>query len=270
MCVDYLSYKFDEMDLAASWRVMTKQKKDIINGIRLENASWRTWIKQKNKLKTISPETLNWLKDSDVTWLYGPLHTVIRNHDDRYAKPKVSCTQDTLGLIMTANTSPAPAPLFPPLHSTPKTRPLKSALKRVTMSDILKRSASEIHMDTLSTSKQSLSIAEANKQLEAFSPSVIATHRQPKLRFNQQVEQCIALNDKKDLNSRRNSEETDGGRLEINQSDEEENSTAHHRVRSIKMIAPARLKNSSHSEHETDVSSLSSASSSVPVSYGTL
>lgn len=53
---------------------MTRQKNAIANGSRLENASWRTWWKQRNKLKTISPETLNWLKDSDVTWLYGPLH----------------------------------------------------------------------------------------------------------------------------------------------------------------------------------------------------
>lgn len=60
MCVDYLSYRFDEMDLAASWQVMTKQKKDIVNGLRLENASWRTWAKHKNNLKTVSPETLNW------------------------------------------------------------------------------------------------------------------------------------------------------------------------------------------------------------------
>lgn len=60
MCVDYLSYTFDEMDLAASWRVMTKQKKDVVDGIRLENASWRTWAKQRNNLKTIRPQTLNW------------------------------------------------------------------------------------------------------------------------------------------------------------------------------------------------------------------
>jgi hypothetical protein len=26
----------------------------------LENASWRTWMKAKNNLKTISPESLNW------------------------------------------------------------------------------------------------------------------------------------------------------------------------------------------------------------------
>ncbi|KAL0080688.1 hypothetical protein J3Q64DRAFT_1624818, partial [Phycomyces blakesleeanus] len=178
MCVDYLSYHFDEMDLAASWRVMTKQKKDIVNGLRLENASWRTWAKQKNKLKTVSPETLNWLKDSDVTWLYGPLHTVIHDQEDRYSKPKISKQQKENG--QEKNTR----------------RPLKSALKRVTMSDILKRSASEIHVDTLNSlgpDPSSLSITEANKQLGVFSPSVIATHRQPKLRFNQQVEQCIAL-----------------------------------------------------------------------------
>lgn len=60
---------------------------------RLENASWRTWAKAKFDLRTVSPERLNWyvfqvplvcppdadwknrLKESDVTWLYGPLKT---------------------------------------------------------------------------------------------------------------------------------------------------------------------------------------------------
>ncbi|WVQ81195.1 hypothetical protein IAT38_003317 [Cryptococcus sp. DSM 104549] len=75
ICVDYLSHDWSEEDVWASWRNMTRHKHEIANGVRLENASWRTWQKQRNKLKTISPETLNWLKDSDVTWLYGPLHT---------------------------------------------------------------------------------------------------------------------------------------------------------------------------------------------------
>ncbi|KIM34338.1 hypothetical protein M408DRAFT_59949 [Serendipita vermifera MAFF 305830] len=39
---------------------MTRFKYQIANGMRLENASWRTWWKQRNKLQTISPETLNW------------------------------------------------------------------------------------------------------------------------------------------------------------------------------------------------------------------
>jgi hypothetical protein len=62
--------------------------------VRLENASWRTWAKQRGKLKTISPETLNWLKDSDVTWLYGPLH----EHAEPVPPPKVASTTDRLDL----------------------------------------------------------------------------------------------------------------------------------------------------------------------------
>ena len=58
--VDYLSHEWREEDVWQSWRNMTRQKNAIANGMRLENASWRTWWKQRNKLKTVSPETLNW------------------------------------------------------------------------------------------------------------------------------------------------------------------------------------------------------------------
>ncbi len=59
--VDYLSHDWaQEEDVWRSWRSMTKNKNEIANGVRLENASWRTWWKQRNNLKTISPETLNW------------------------------------------------------------------------------------------------------------------------------------------------------------------------------------------------------------------
>ncbi|KZW00022.1 hypothetical protein EXIGLDRAFT_190473 [Exidia glandulosa HHB12029] len=76
---------------------MTRQKNAIANGTRLENASWRTWWKQRNKLKTISPETLNWLKDSDVTWLYGPLHSAGPVH--AVPPPRASTTEERLGLV---------------------------------------------------------------------------------------------------------------------------------------------------------------------------
>ena len=58
--VDYLSYQWREEDVWSSWKNMTRQKNEIANGTRLENASWRTWWKQRNELKTVSPETLNW------------------------------------------------------------------------------------------------------------------------------------------------------------------------------------------------------------------
>ena len=71
--VDYLSYEWREEDIWASWRHIVSQRKKWGERSRLENASWRTWAKSKYRLRTISPETLNWLKESDVTWLYGPL-----------------------------------------------------------------------------------------------------------------------------------------------------------------------------------------------------
>ncbi|KAH6699880.1 protein phosphatase-like protein type 1 complex subunit Hex2/Reg1 [Leptodontidium sp. MPI-SDFR-AT-0119] len=52
-----------------------RNRKAYSNSARLENASWRTWTKSKNKFKTVSPESLNWLKGCDATWLYGPLQT---------------------------------------------------------------------------------------------------------------------------------------------------------------------------------------------------
>lgn len=60
ICVDYLSHEWKDEDVWNSWKAMTKRKNEISNGLRLENASWRTWAKQRGKLKTISPETLNW------------------------------------------------------------------------------------------------------------------------------------------------------------------------------------------------------------------
>lgn len=90
--VDYLSHNWREEDIWESWKLIVSKRGDYSNAARLENASWRTWVKSKNKLKTVSPETLNWyvlrrrfrlteanaptrLKDCDVTWLYGPLQS---------------------------------------------------------------------------------------------------------------------------------------------------------------------------------------------------
>ncbi|KAG9188351.1 hypothetical protein G6011_02274 [Alternaria panax] len=71
--VDYLSYEWREEDIWSSWRHIVEHRSVYGERSRLENASWRTWAKAQFKLKTVSPETLNWLKDVDVTWLYGPM-----------------------------------------------------------------------------------------------------------------------------------------------------------------------------------------------------
>jgi hypothetical protein len=58
--VDYLSYDWQEEDIWSSWRHIVSKRKVYGERSRLENASWRTWAKSKYKLKTVSPETLNW------------------------------------------------------------------------------------------------------------------------------------------------------------------------------------------------------------------
>ncbi|ODV79707.1 uncharacterized protein CANTADRAFT_33942, partial [Suhomyces tanzawaensis NRRL Y-17324] len=71
--VDYFSHQWDVSDISRSWRYVISKRKDVANSARLENASWRTWAQRRCNLKTISPEVVNWSKDSDVTWLYGPI-----------------------------------------------------------------------------------------------------------------------------------------------------------------------------------------------------
>jgi hypothetical protein len=58
--VDYLSHNWREEDIWSSWKLIVSRRGDYNNSARLENASWRTWMKSKNKLNTVSAETLNW------------------------------------------------------------------------------------------------------------------------------------------------------------------------------------------------------------------
>jgi hypothetical protein len=58
--VDYLSHEWREEDIWSSWRHIVSKRRLYGERSRLENASWRTWAKQKNKLKTVPPDTLNW------------------------------------------------------------------------------------------------------------------------------------------------------------------------------------------------------------------
>ncbi|KAL7940383.1 hypothetical protein V8C42DRAFT_362759 [Trichoderma barbatum] len=73
--VDYFSHNWTEETIQKSWRYIASNSSELDNAARLGNASLRIWIKHMNKLKTIPPEALNWYKDYDVTWLYGPLQT---------------------------------------------------------------------------------------------------------------------------------------------------------------------------------------------------
>ena len=58
--VDYLSHEWREEDIWASWKHIVSKRKVYGERSRLENASWRTWAKSKYRLRTVTPEKLNW------------------------------------------------------------------------------------------------------------------------------------------------------------------------------------------------------------------
>ncbi|PNP78049.1 hypothetical protein FNYG_08775 [Fusarium nygamai] len=187
--VDYLSHDWREEDIWSSWRYVVMRRGDLSDSERLENAVWRTWVKAKYDLTTISPEKLNWLKDHDITWLYGPLHSVPNPFDS---------TQTELSEV--------------PLPKTDSNVNLdrKPILKKRSMSEeILQRSLS-----TASISKQAraagkmqetgdLSLPISLGQLDSANSSVTLVTEssgtitpdgeRKRTHFNEQVEQCIAV-----------------------------------------------------------------------------
>lgn len=58
--VDYLSYDWKEEDIWSSWRHIVEHRSVYGERSRLENASWRQWAKLQYRLRTVTPESLNW------------------------------------------------------------------------------------------------------------------------------------------------------------------------------------------------------------------
>ncbi|CAK7900990.1 hypothetical protein CAAN1_11S00826 [[Candida] anglica] len=81
--IDYLAPDVPTYNLYRCWRQNNsksiKSHQDDISLIipstiskRLENVCWRRWFKEIKQLPEISPDNINWYKDQDITWLYGP------------------------------------------------------------------------------------------------------------------------------------------------------------------------------------------------------
>ncbi|OBZ73637.1 hypothetical protein A0H81_06290 [Grifola frondosa] len=197
--VDYLSHNWKEEDVWRSWRSMTRQKNAIANGMRLENASWRTWWKQRNKLKTVSPETLNWLKDSDVTWLYGPLH--IGSDWTEYTQHKSAAALLLHSGQRKTSTDAVPGPYATETAVAPK----KPILKRRSISQLLSLPASPFfsQCDTDEDSTPRMRAQKTMTHRRAVEQDLRleragleqrgAGGKKKHISFNTFVEQCIAI-----------------------------------------------------------------------------
>ncbi|RFU34300.1 hypothetical protein B7463_g2009, partial [Scytalidium lignicola] len=205
--VDYLSHNWKEEDIWSSWKHVVSKKKAYNNSARLENASWRTWMKSKNKLKTVSPETLNWLKDCDVTWLYGPL----QSGSDKSLRVGASPPTNSRG-ISNSNSFLNKKPIL-------KKRSMSEVMlqRSLSASSLVKQAAAAVQAQQLENERPTLTRGASDYITYPFSsrrmsrddPSLMSsinssgiqspgTGERKHIHFNEQVEQCIALDVKGD------------------------------------------------------------------------
>jgi hypothetical protein len=200
--VDYLSHDWREEDIWSSWRYIVSRRGEYANSARLENASWRTWMKAKNNLRTISPETLNWLKDCDVTWLYGPLQcssscwstndtgscstALSKSHSLVNFEKKPILKKRTMSELMLRK-SLSSASLLKQATAAVQAQESRSALRP-------HYGRSNTDYATLGVSRRmsygtNTSVSRSTGTSECTSPGTERKH----IHFNEQVEQCIAV-----------------------------------------------------------------------------
>ncbi|KAF7927833.1 hypothetical protein BELL_0582g00010 [Botrytis elliptica] len=252
--VDYLSHNWKEEDIWASWKLIVSKGGEYSNHERLENASWRTWMKAKYRLKTVSPETLNWLKDCDVTWLYGPLQ----------AGPTTFNAPDT---------SPISSSRLSKSNSFLQKKPI---LKKRSMSEImlqrslsssslLKQAAAAVQAQQSGDGRPGIIRAAsdyvpyefASRQSEQADLSMLSSvtssglitpgTEKKHISFNEQVSQCIALEVKGD-----DDDELDYSTQDFDDSDSDDGAIMMKRSTSKRQLPPMRKRIISRVNSMTD------------------
>lgn len=108
--IDYFQFDFSELQLHSCWKLVHNSRVNqrliplSTDVARLENLSWRKWTKLKYGLAEVSPETVDWYKDCDVTWLYGPLG---KSQVARFAKEPLHKVErvDSLSSLSSSSTT---------------------------------------------------------------------------------------------------------------------------------------------------------------------
>nr|POF26056.1 uncharacterized protein CFP56_22204 [Quercus suber] len=200
--VDYLSHDWREEDIWSSWRHIVSQRRVYGQRSRLENASWRTWAKSKYRLATVSPETLNWLKESDVTWLYGPL-TLAQSHPitDRDSAPRSPLSKNNSFVSKKPILKKRSMSEVMLQKSLSTTSLLKQAAASVQAQQVVTPSRSQLDLSrTDYTFSATSSETPSRPDVDYFTSHSDSTSESPgdrqeerHIRFDDTVEQCIAV-----------------------------------------------------------------------------
>ncbi|QSZ33967.1 hypothetical protein DSL72_005547 [Monilinia vaccinii-corymbosi] len=243
--VDYLSHNWKEEDIWASWKLIVSKTGEYPNRERLENASWRTWMKAKYHLRTVSPETLNWLKDCDVTWLYGPL----QSGPTAFNAPDASPVSSSSSRLSKSNSFLQKKPIL-------KKRSMSEMMlqRSLSSSSLLKQAAAAVQAQQLvdvqrpgvpRAASDYIPYEFASRHVEQIdmcmlssvtSSGLITPSAERKhISFNEQVSQCIALDVKGD-----DEDEPDYNTQDFDDSDSDDGAIMMKRSTSKRQLPPLR------------------------------
>ncbi|KAF2874905.1 hypothetical protein BDV95DRAFT_626504 [Massariosphaeria phaeospora] len=206
--VDYLSYEWREEDIWSSWRHIVGRRSIYGERSRLENASWRTWAKNQFKLQTVSPETLNWLKDYDVTWLYGPLQPAssrLMSQNDSEPVSRLSKTNSflhkkpilkkrSMSEVMLQNSISSSSLVKQAAAAVHAQQVSDQILERRRVRPVIGRATSDyISVSIPSWTSSQVSTTYFSSQSTSGLVSPADHHERRHIRFDDNVEQCIAV-----------------------------------------------------------------------------
>lgn len=223
--VDYLSHDWREEDIWSSWRHIVSQRGVYGQRSRLENASWRTWAKAKYHLRTVSPETLNWLKESDVTWLYGPLkpaesHPVTSGGQysepyNRLSKSNSFCVKKpilkkrSMSEVMLQK-SLSTSSLVKQAAAAVQAHPLRRSASQRSVPDLPSASSLQYQSETPSRDP-TLDYFTSRSTSDTTTPSAACECKHDRhIRFDDKVEQCIAVECKEGEEAEESDSEDEG------------------------------------------------------------
>ncbi|KAI9473962.1 MAG: hypothetical protein EXX96DRAFT_580023 [Benjaminiella poitrasii] len=184
-CVDYLSYQWSSEDLIQTYKENYKQRRRyVVNTIatdtlltknerrlkksedykllRFQNALWRTMARnctkqlgQSNQL--VDPSTVSWQKESDITWLYGPIYTAASNNRSNEMEKNSNRVQPT----------PTLKPVLKKYNSSNVTQTLPTYSETTTSST------------TVTSRSNSFSSISSKSSSVHFNPEIIEIEYQP-------------------------------------------------------------------------------------------
>ncbi|GKZ24378.1 hypothetical protein AbraIFM66951_003255 [Aspergillus brasiliensis] len=161
--VDYLAHSWTYEEMWATRKHVRQINQHSLVRCRFENALWRAWLASTRQTIRMPAAFISWDKDSDITWLYGPLKS---------------------------SRSPSPTPSETPLTQAPR----KPSLKRKPSIWEIPENPSTTSND--STDGKSLLGRFWNITIHSV-PSIILSSRQNwnkrqkcRVRFEEEVQQC--------------------------------------------------------------------------------